>query len=387
MNKINKIGLVAFLLLAIWGSAESQVTKTKFEMVFDETTCEYSMYLHVLEGEAVEFIERLPFNFGIALIIPVESSATLVESVIPTSNAWNLSNVGAASGGDLDKTFVLVSHPAGSLYAYPEMYPGDEILLFKFTVTGDVQGVKGLRPYDNSMDNPGGGGVYGTSFLLGGVVNSHEGFLPTQFASTYAEATGPSFIYVDKQTTLAPSGGTWTQTNAAVTSFDQSTNLVTGLSEGRSLFTYTPASGCVTSAVVTVVPDTATTKPASIGEAVADLAVKFGVYGTNDGILIPRMTENQRLCIVGPAAGLILYQINEDAGFFYYNGQAWKRLTNTLSEGTASYQGGGSSSSTASMNGDDQMQELLKKQAELLQKYEEQSKELKDLADKVSGME
>lgn len=41
------------------------------------------------------------------------------------------------------------------------------------------------------------------------------------------------------------------------------------------------------------------------------------------GILIPRMSQAQRDAIVSPATGLLIYQTNGTAGFYYYNGTAW----------------------------------------------------------------
>ncbi|HSK14429.1 MAG TPA: hypothetical protein VK907_14510, partial [Phnomibacter sp.] len=50
------------------------------------------------------------------------------------------------------------------------------------------------------------------------------------------------------------------------------------------------------------------------------------VASTDKGVLIPRLTEAQRTAIAGPAAGLLVYQSNEKAGFYYYNGTQWQDL-------------------------------------------------------------
>ena len=47
------------------------------------------------------------------------------------------------------------------------------------------------------------------------------------------------------------------------------------------------------------------------------------VKSTDKGILIPRMTAVQRNAIASPATGLIVYQSDGAAGFYFYNGTAW----------------------------------------------------------------
>jgi len=44
------------------------------------------------------------------------------------------------------------------------------------------------------------------------------------------------------------------------------------------------------------------------------------------GLLIPRMLEAQRTAIPLPAEGLMVYQTNNDAGFYYYDGAAWSKM-------------------------------------------------------------
>ena len=46
--------------------------------------------------------------------------------------------------------------------------------------------------------------------------------------------------------------------------------------------------------------------------------------GNHKGLLIPRITAAEKNNITAPAEGLIIYQIDGDAGFYFFNGQDWK---------------------------------------------------------------
>lgn len=57
------------------------------------------------------------------------------------------------------------------------------------------------------------------------------------------------------------------------------------------------------------------------------------VTSTTKGILIPRMTEEQRDSISSPATGLMIYQTDETVGFYYYSGSAWEAVGGSSSSG------------------------------------------------------
>jgi hypothetical protein len=55
-----------------------------------------------------------------------------------------------------------------------------------------------------------------------------------------------------------------------------------------------------------------------------DNSAMLEIKSTNKGILIPRMTATQRTAINSPANGLMVYQTDAPAGFYFYNGTSWK---------------------------------------------------------------
>lgn len=64
-----------------------------------------------------------------------------------------------------------------------------------------------------------------------------------------------------------------------------------------------------------------------IGVSTANIApsAQLDVSSTTKGLLAPRMTELQRNSINQPAAGLLVYQTDSTAGFYYFDGSAWKQ--------------------------------------------------------------
>lgn len=57
------------------------------------------------------------------------------------------------------------------------------------------------------------------------------------------------------------------------------------------------------------------------------------ISSTTQGMLTPRMTQAQRTAIASPATGLLVYQTDGTAGFYFYNGSSWTALAVTQSAG------------------------------------------------------
>ena len=68
----------------------------------------------------------------------------------------------------------------------------------------------------------------------------------------------------------------------------------------------------------------------------ADASAMLDVNSTTQGILVPRMLSTQRTGIVSPANGLLVYQTDAPAGFYFYNGAIWQLMSvpaNTTTQG------------------------------------------------------
>jgi hypothetical protein len=88
------------------------------------------------------------------------------------------------------------------------------------------------------------------------------------------------------------------------------------------LFTLTAFSICV---------GLLTTAQVGIGTPIPHTSAKLEVKSEDKGFLCPRMTSAQRTGISTPATGLLVFQTDGAAGFYYYTGTEWKQLSNVTS--------------------------------------------------------
>jgi len=60
-----------------------------------------------------------------------------------------------------------------------------------------------------------------------------------------------------------------------------------------------------------------------IGTTTPDASAMLQIDNTTQGVLAPRMTQVQRNAIASPATGLLVFQTDGAAGFYYYDGGSW----------------------------------------------------------------
>ncbi|MCB0466127.1 MAG: hypothetical protein KDC78_10730 [Aequorivita sp.] len=72
----------------------------------------------------------------------------------------------------------------------------------------------------------------------------------------------------------------------------------------------------------------ASTAQVGINTTTPDASAILDITATDKGMLVPRMTEAQKLAIGTPATSLLIYQTDGTTpGFYYYNGTSWVSLT------------------------------------------------------------
>ena len=113
--------------------------------------------------------------------------------------------------------------------------------------------------------------------------------------------TGTTSLCVGTTTALsyAVSGGTWSSSNTAKATIDMSTGVVTGISTGTSVITYTIASGCFKTTIVTV---NSLTTPISCPATVCQGSSVTVTNATSGGTW---SSSNNAVATIGSASGII----------------------------------------------------------------------------------
>lgn len=66
-----------------------------------------------------------------------------------------------------------------------------------------------------------------------------------------------------------------------------------------------------------------------IGTTNPDASAKLDISSTTQGILLPRMTMMQRLAVVSPSVGLVVYQLDSISGVYVYLQNGWSLLNSS----------------------------------------------------------
>ena len=69
-----------------------------------------------------------------------------------------------------------------------------------------------------------------------------------------------------------------------------------------------------------------------IGTTTPAASALLDVTSTSKGFLVPRIVLKQRILIAKPATGLLVYQTDGDAGFYYYSLSGWLKIASTNNE-------------------------------------------------------
>jgi hypothetical protein len=76
-----------------------------------------------------------------------------------------------------------------------------------------------------------------------------------------------------------------------------------------------------------------------IGTITPNESAILDIKSDSKGLLIPRLTKEQKLGIASPANGLMIYQVDETAGFYYFNGSQWTPMNKEESKSLSGVDG------------------------------------------------
>ena len=327
------------IIIYVTPDLNSVISAVEFKIEPDPNTCGlYNCYMVITEGSAYTPVNLIQGNALYTIKTPADVSISFNESVNPTNTTWSTGPSLLAPPEDPTHNFFSFD-PALNGSVHSPLVEGQEVLLFTVNATNTVQGPKGIVLFNNDNDLPNNSLSFLNGMTIGGITQIYDGNQAGEGVGEYAEAIGPTVIEVGGQTTIIPdeSTGTWAISDPAIASLDA--GVVTGLSLGTTLFTFTPNDGSLCTSSVSISVETTPTAVAGVSVGTQSLSPSaiFEVYSTEKGFLVPRMTQDQRLCIASPADGLLVFQLDNENGFYYFNGSSWTRLDDVISAGTSNF--------------------------------------------------
>jgi gliding motility-associated-like protein len=175
----------------------AQVTKVKYYLKFDTSTCLYDVNIVIHEGSATLLGDRLQYNSQISLIVGINDSLEIIEKFLPLENVtlipneWAISNVLQAPAAQPGSDFYAIVPRLAPTSAYPSLNLGDTLKLMSIRVfrkdgSPMIQCGQSLRFFENGVDPsssaPGmNGGAFENGFTIGGGDQLYDGNIATTF--------------------------------------------------------------------------------------------------------------------------------------------------------------------------------------------------------------
>ena len=111
-------------------------------------------------------------------------------------------------------------------------------------------------------------------------------------------------------------------TNSTAIGYQAKVNAANTIQLGNDQITAVNTNGSINSSG-TITSVNLNTKSANIGSSEAEPSAVLSLSSSSKGFLPPRMTSDQRIAISNPALGLVVYQVNNKDGLYFYNGTTW----------------------------------------------------------------
>lgn len=192
---------ITLFLLLLGYTAVGQVTKVKYILKYNPTSCVYDCYIKVTAGSTTNPLSRTQFNSQYSLVVPLFSQVTVVQNYNPLQGnstgtctncaplVWTPSSI-VNDTFNSQKTYVSIVPTLSPTSFYNPLTTNQEVKLFSVSITPSTSKCgQDVKLYENGVDPsssaPGmGGGDFSQGFLIGNnngpgnPVQDYDGNLP-----------------------------------------------------------------------------------------------------------------------------------------------------------------------------------------------------------------
>jgi len=341
---MSKKSILLLLLSLSWQFITAQVTGVDYKLKFNEERCTYDVYLVINSGSGSGPAQTIQSSSQLTIVTPHGVSVSVDTTYNPKIGNWPLGTGTQPAGWDQGNQLLAPTvNPTKDFYAFkPDINPvarydalqvGDEVRLMSLNITPLPHGINGVRLFENGVDPgseaPGMGGAdYSNGFTIGSSTQRYEANEPTEGPEEHITTDSQFNVLVDDVVELVSnSAGTWESLDNDVAEVNG--EMLTGIGTGNTMVVMTPFNGgCQEGLQIGVQAlENENILHTGVGTYDPHMSAILDVSATDRGVLLPRLTLQNRTDFDSPVDGVILFQIDgSQPGFHYYEDGAWKRL-------------------------------------------------------------
>ncbi len=171
----------------------SQVTKVKYQMRYNTTTCRFDCYLIIAEGSGTTPQRRAQFGSQFSIVVPTGSSVSIAQNFMPLVGnqsyngtiplTWTLSSLIQAPAVTPQFDYHGITPLTSPAAFYNNLNTGDTIKIFSLNISPITTCATSIHIFENNVDPPSdaagmGGGDFSNGFALGGTLQLYDSNRP-----------------------------------------------------------------------------------------------------------------------------------------------------------------------------------------------------------------
>lgn len=173
-----------------------QVTKVKYQMRYNTTSCRFDCYLIIAQGSGTTPQQRAQFGSQFSVVVPTGSSVSIAQNFMPLVGnqsyngtiplTWTLSSLIQAPAVTPQFDYHGITPLTSPAAFYNNLNTGDTIRIFSLNISPITTCASSIHVFENNVDPPSdapgmGGGDFSNGFALGGTAQLYDSNAPMVF--------------------------------------------------------------------------------------------------------------------------------------------------------------------------------------------------------------